>query len=172
MLAEHDDSLFSDLTGKLQAELSYHPQYNSETIHAITIDRYSIKNVTKLIGRLALLHMLTFIMWCHVTVKVKKKRNLTLFASVQPQTAATCHETAIVSSRSTWKHNSAYFNRGWAAKIDLFSWGIEKFSQKVTTLYLVRWLRPIEIFLVTTWTWAATTTAHYSWTLPKTNQQM
>ena len=41
MIAEHNDSLFSDLTGKLQTGLSYHPQYNSETIHAITIDRYS-----------------------------------------------------------------------------------------------------------------------------------
>ena len=41
MIAEHNDSLFSDLTGKLQTGLSCHPQYNSETIHAITIDGYS-----------------------------------------------------------------------------------------------------------------------------------
>ena len=41
MFAEHDDSLFSDLTGKLQTGLSCRPQYNSDTIHAITIDRYS-----------------------------------------------------------------------------------------------------------------------------------
>ena len=41
MIAENDDSLLSDLTGKLQTGFSYHSQYNSDTIHVMTTDRHS-----------------------------------------------------------------------------------------------------------------------------------
>ena len=36
MIADHDDTLFSERTGKLQSGLTFHCNFNSDTLHSIT----------------------------------------------------------------------------------------------------------------------------------------